>query len=229
MIDQSPIGCLRSDPDNRDLIFEHMVNSPCGFIPLPTEFTLDTENLALSVRNQKRRGTCGAFVGACINGFRKKKIMSPEFIYCQRANAPSSGMYGRDVFKILKHSGCISENEFPYAEYDNVAMVNEKQLVAAAENKINGYYLITTIEGLKRALIELGPCYIGLPLYNYSNRFWDASFGSETSGGHAVTVIGYNATGFIILNSWGIEYGDRGISVLPYSDFNCIWEIWAGI
>lgn len=37
--------------------------------------------------------------------------------------------------------------------------------------------------------------------------------------GHAVAIVGYSADGFIVQNSWGEEWGDRGFALLPYEDF----------
>ncbi len=38
-------------------------------------------------------------------------------------------------------------------------------------------------------------------------------------GGHAFAVIGYNSTGFIIQNSWGMKWGYRGFAILPYDEW----------
>ncbi len=35
-------------------------------------------------------------------------------------------------------------------------------------------------------------------------------------GGHAVTIIGYNDKGFIIKNSWGLDWGMKGYAVISY-------------
>ena len=54
-------------------------------------------------------------------------------------------------------------------------------------------------------------------------NFWD---GQENLGGHAIAIVGYTKDGFIIRNSWGESYGNKGYSLLPYSDFNKFFEIW---
>jgi hypothetical protein len=41
----------------------------------------------------------------------------------------------------------------------------------------------------------------------------------EADGGHAVAIVGYNAQGFIVQNSWGPAWGDEGFALLPYEDF----------
>lgn len=41
-------------------------------------------------------------------------------------------------------------------------------------------------------------------------------------GGHAVTVVGYNKEGFIIKNSWGKAWGEKGYAVVSY-DYHKLW------
>lgn len=52
---------------------------------------------------------------------------------------------------------------------------------------------------------------------------------AELTGGHAMTVVGYNAEGFIVRNSWGAGWNDDGHCVWPYADFGKHWEIWTAI
>jgi hypothetical protein len=43
---------------------------------------------------------------------------------------------------------------------------------------------------------------------------------SDSLGGHAFALVGYNAAGFIVQNSWGTNWGAAGFAVLPY-------ELWS--
>jgi hypothetical protein len=38
-------------------------------------------------------------------------------------------------------------------------------------------------------------------------------------GGHAFALVGYDARGFIVQNSWGESWGARGFAILPYQDW----------
>ena len=50
----------------------------------------------------------------------------------------------------------------------------------------------------------------------------------RAQGGHAVAILGYTATGFIILNSWGESWGKDGFALLPYEDFLLhATDVWA--
>jgi hypothetical protein len=41
----------------------------------------------------------------------------------------------------------------------------------------------------------------------------------HADGGHAVAFVGYTAQGFIVQNSWGESWGERGFALLPYEDY----------
>ena len=79
---------------------------------------------------------------------------------------------------------------------------------------------------LKAAIIANGPCLGSLPVYDPDiQKFW-ARNGSSLQGLHAITIVGWNETGYIIRNSWGIGFGDKGYVTLPYSDAKYFRELW---
>lgn len=91
--------------------------------------------------------------------------------------------------------------------------------------KINKYAMVGSIPVLKQALLTNGPCIAGLPVKNSNNvDFWNG-YGFE--GGHAIAIVGYDKDGFIIRNSWGTSYGNKGYSHILYNDFEKFYEIWS--
>lgn len=222
---------LISPESNQDFIFEHLAHSPgAPNRALPLMLLLETEQ---PVRDQGNRGTCAAHVGAEIIGFTRKhrRPMSAEFIYHHRSNAPASGMHGRDVFNILKKLGDVPESEFPYNN-NNMPTANNYQ--EAQLNRIESYSRVRTLEGLKSALYNVGPCYMLLLAYTGEPEFWrDPSTFDEgneniiTPIAHAVTVIGYNMNSFILKNSWSNTWNQNGHVNFPFSDFGLVLEIWA--
>jgi hypothetical protein len=231
-------NALKSSEDNRDWIFENLVHGPVEYYnDLPDSFTL--EKFDAPCRHQGNRGTCGPFAATKISEINHHKrtndttkwiYLSPEFIYFHRANRPLAGMYGRDVFQVLRKYGTVPEDQYPYAHSDNIVAAPGVELYkTASSHRISNYARVKTIDGLKRAIIEIGPCYIGLPMYNHTEKFWDVAYGHNFDIGHAVSAIGYTPEGFIIKNSWGDNWGNSGRTIFPYSDFNVHWEIWAPI
>jgi len=41
----------------------------------------------------------------------------------------------------------------------------------------------------------------------------------KSPGGHAFALVGYNASGFVVQNSWGRDWGSHGFALLPYEDW----------
>ncbi|SIP85989.1 Peptidase C1A (papain) [Pacmanvirus A23] len=227
-------GALKSPDDPSDWIFEHLAQGPPGTYAkeFPDEF--DLRRHSMPVRNQGTRGTCAAFTAATIKEIQENRetaffeYMSPEFIYYHRQNKPSDGMYGRNVFQILQKVGTVPESMYPYTEDGNLEPPNKKLYEHASQYKIANFAKVTTIDGLKRALLELGPCYLLLPLYSTNEKFWQGD-DKKCSSGHAVTVIGYNTEGFILQNSWGVEWNNGGYVIFPYDEWHSQWECWVAI
>jgi hypothetical protein len=61
------------------------------------------------------------------------------------------------------------------------------------------------------------------------NGIWKIPFqkAPASEGGHAFAIIGYNEHGFLIQNSWGEEWGTRGLAILTYDDWLVNgWDCW---
>lgn len=93
--------------------------------------------------------------------------------------------------------------------------------------KIQEYALVRNVNALKNAIIANGPCVGGLPVYDDTGvpNFWDER-GLMFKGGHAISIVGWNKEGFIIRNSWGRYFGEKGYAVLPYNQFDLFFEVW---
>ncbi len=42
---------------------------------------------------------------------------------------------------------------------------------------------------------------------------------ASPAGGHAFAIVGYDEHGFLVQNSWGTDWGDRGFAILAYDDW----------
>ena len=220
-------GALRSPEDSRDYIFERLAKSPAGYYAtqMPTEY--DLRKFGRPSRDQGYQSTCAAHTGALIKEIQETRDcgfsdrMSPDFIYYHRENRPGAGMYGRNVFQILCRYGSAPDHL-----YQPDVPPTDEVYQAAKKFRISNYARVTTIDGLKQALLELGPCYLQLPMYDTRPEFWRPSGNKPTTSGHAVTVVGYTAAGFIIQNSWGPTWHDDGCIIFPYDDWGAVWECW---
>lgn len=218
--------------DTRDWVSETVLPSKRS-ISAPK--TLDLRDQLQRVRDQGNQGSCAAQTAACMKEYQEKldvginEYMSPQFVYNNRSGYPESGMYGRDVMKILRNVGCCTEKSYPYGTIESKDDIGDEVYEEAQKYVIGSYAQVNTVDGLKVALCTNGPCYVSFPVYNYSKTFWKPEDGDEMEGGHAVTIVGYNKDGFIIRNSWGTTWGDKGYTVYPYDHFGMHWEIWTTV
>ena len=222
----------KSSIDNRDYIYIGSI------LNLPE--ILDYRDNLTKIRDQGAQGTCFAHTAACVKEWQERKnnnfteYFSPQFFYNNRFNKyddnidNDEGMFPRDVMKLLKTVGICSESSYPYGKIESKTEIKSEIYDEAKLNIIHSYAKINTMTKLKNSLYENGPCLISFPVYNYTSNFW---LGDENSfiGGHAVTVVGYNLEGFIIRNSWGKYWGEKGYSIYKYTDWGCHWELWTVI
>lgn len=128
-------------------------------------------------------------------------------IYNAKTNA-GDGMTYKDAFHYLRHHGVNS----------NAGLL-----------KIGSYAMVRNPYALKCALISNGPCFGATPVYGddfiREPEFWREDNG-QYCGGHAISIVGYTPEGFIIRNSWGTIYGQRGYYLLKYEDYKSLMEVW---
>lgn len=231
-------GALRSAPSPDDYIFEQLALGADKTIP---DVYIDLRKYSKPSRHQHKRGTCAAFAAATIREIQEHMIsasanlpmLSPEFIYHHRKNKPAEGMFGRDVLTIMRDIGTVPEQMYPYDDISEPSRYPSHQHYEdAADHKISNFARVMTSKGLMRAIGEVGPCYLVLPLYDTRPHFWrkrarDSSKPSSDPCGHSVAVVGFNDIGFILKNSWGPTWNGDGCILFPYDDWDSHWECWA--
>lgn len=216
-----------SPPDKRDFIYEFIGTYGAE---LPT--TLDMRSELLAVRDQGNNGACVAFTASAIKEVQERRdtgfdeYMSPLFIYEHRENTKTEGMYPRDLMRILTKIGSVPETAMPY---NKPARFTTKLRRSAYNYRIKGYASITTIDALKSSLVKHGPALLGIPVYNYGASLWKKGTSDVFRGGHAVAIVGWNETGFIIRNSWGPTWNGDGHTIFPFTDWGLQWEVWSTI
>ena len=231
------LNIVKSPYDRRDWLIEDFYVS----YELPNTYDLRDE--LMPVRNQGSQGTCAAQSGACMKEWQErqdvglKKYMSPQFIYNQRSywnddvqdgDDPNedNGMYMRDLMRILQKIGVCEEELYPYGKIQKADQIDINIISNASKYKVKHYAQVVTIDGLKRNLIEKGPCVVAFPVYNYGMEMWKQKNNETRKGGHAMTIVGYTEDSFIIRNSWGSSWGDKGYCYYKFNDWGDHWEIW---
>ena len=226
-------GCMPSPPDSRDYTRE----SVClASQPIPETYL----STGMKVLNQGSVGSCVAHACATALGYGEKlggsapHDYSRGFIYGNRRDTDhqGEGMYLRQALKQLNHCGDCEYVDFPYNEaYPKVkARIEadkENLLAKAAPHKITNYFRCYTDEDVKLALLNQGAVVISIPVYNtFAADCPVPSADDVYRGGHAMCVVGWDETGWIIQNSWSATWGKKGCLHLPYEyPVNEFWGI----
>jgi hypothetical protein len=168
---------------------------------IPDSYDLQDE-LTIPI-DQGNRGIC---VSACATDMIKYVHMVAgktykkhvDFYYNHRSNKNIDGMAPRNAFEI-----------------------------AQAYSLVTSYATVKTLQAVKLAIVANGPVLVALPVYGTHSSFWKESIESRSViGYHAVTLVGFENSYFILRNSWGTEWASDGYTFFPYDDFNIILEAW---
>jgi C1A family cysteine protease len=222
------MNIIESPLDHRDWLAGEIFNMKTQY---PTTFSM--MNNLLPVRDQKNIGSCAAHSASCMKEWQESKdillneYLSPQFIYNLRKDKSTSGMYGRDVMNILHTYGICMERDYKYGSEEKIS---NELFAKAIRFKIKQYARVETIKELKIALMINGPCILMVPTYNGGPIMWLPLYkGQKRTGGHAMTIIGWDIQGFIIRNSWGIKWGTKGYGIFPYGHWGKQWEVWTTV
>lgn len=141
------------------------------------------------------------------NGSKSNNGIDYEEIYSSK-EVEAEGMTFKEAFTYLRHHGVSSKK--------GNLMIKE-------------YAMVRSLIQLKYALLMNGPCFGALPVYSDRPDFWNKYQGDKLQGYHAIAIVGYDKEGFVIRNSWGTSFGDKGYTKIPYDEFGKLMEIWTVI
>lgn len=200
------------------------------------------------IKNQGGYGTCvgwsSAYYGRTILNARRenltskedinKKTFSPIFTYLN-ANVDDDyncqgGAFINRALQVMVESGTPL-----FKDYDVMcdSSIPDDMISKAKENKIKDFTRLfgnnetdeVKIESVKRSLANGNPVIIGFKVENSfytAKNVFEPSY-TESTGGHAMCVIGYDdekyGGSFEIVNSWGEQWGNDGFIWVRYKDF----------
>lgn len=129
----------------------------------------------------------------------------------------SAGTQTKLALKVVRKYGCVSEDLLPMS--GKLSKMSGAAFYAlSSQFRILSYHnLGTNLDDWRIWLATRGPILnrvkVDQSWYEASKRkgtltTFDAT--SVRNGGHAVCLVGYNSKGFIIRNSWGTDWGDKG-------------------
>ena len=223
----------RQPVDTRDI--------PLDLPPISTPpSVIDLRAYCSPVDDQGQLGSCtGNAIAGCIEYMdrrynNKQTQVSRMFIYYYERLIEGtvnydSGAYIRDGIKATYTYGAPLESLWPYT----ISKFKTPPTVAAvqdgARRKVTLYQSIANgnVSACQTALAAGFPVVIGFDVYSSFESQTVANTGmmpypntrtEKLLGGHCVLLVGYNNNSqrFIVRNSWGSNWGDRGYFYMPY-------------
>jgi hypothetical protein len=215
------------------------------FDNLPSSMNLQV--YAPTPGNQGQTGTCVAWSSAyharvIAESIRLNRtnlseinanVYAPSFVYNQIRKEPGceKGTFIHEALELLSAKGVPKYKDLPF---DCEKVINNNDLESAATHKIEGYKILFNINDnnkilpVKKSLAEKKPVLIGMMC---ADSFFDAkgvwqptaAEYEKSFSGHAMVTIGYDDAqyggAFLIMNSWGTEWGNQGFMWIRYNDF----------
>ena len=226
-------GWIPDLPDLRDRYYEI---EPSALVTLPSE--IDLREDCSPIENQGDLLTCTPIAITGALEYLEKKTgarfvhLSRLFIYYSArslsTNQPTdTGVAIRDAVKAVAKYGVCSEEAWSYDEKKVDVRPLPSCYEHAAANKVTSYRrLKRKLDDMRTCLAERYPFVAGFTMYT---SFLSPGVertgvipmpGSDdvSQGGHAVLAVGYNDANkqFLVRNSQGKNWGDRGYGFLPY-------------
>ena len=201
------------------------------------EKTVSLKEYFTKVKDQGQIGACTVFAIASIYEYILKKNsqeendLSESFVYYnvrhqEGSELKDTGSSYQDVIMSIGKQGICTEALHPFTR-----LLSEEPSAEAyrdAEKRRITKALNVNIEerDIKSAIQEGYPVAISLKIYNsfransgFVSRPTDEEIESADFGYHAMVVVGYSDESkfFLVRNSWGEHFGDKGYCYIPYS------------
>jgi hypothetical protein len=201
------------------------------------------------ILDQGEESACTGFGLACVVNYlrwrkgglpRKLESVSPRMLYHfarrydEYAGEDYDGSSCRGALKGWYNHGVCLEDDWPFA--DPQAQPRYGYVQRAARNTLGVYFRIDlgSITDLQAAIQATGAVYVSA----FTHAGWQQvpsrtkppaghadlpaiEFDGKPSktDGHAFAMVGFNARGFVVQNSWGTGWGAGGFAVLAYADW----------
>lgn len=166
---------------------------------------------------------------------------SPSFMYNQiKLNNSCQGSYIKYAMDNMLNIGAVPFQEFKYDDQSCSRIPSSTLMNRAEEFKIKGFQRLTDedrgksyeILAMKQNLAKGSPCIIGMMVGGsfmqnmLGKAFWNptsSDYNKSGFGGHAMCVVAYDdyyeGGSFLLMNSWGTDWGEGGFAWIRYSDF----------
>ena len=212
-------------PDERDLIYRARPSLLDEEMKYPED---------LMILDQESEGACTGFGLAAVinrlNQLRNKKIkVSSRMLYEMARKHDEwpgeeySGSSCRGAIKGLLNMGVCRDTLWKY----ETGIPGELTVAAAKDARsttLGAYYRLSRrISDFHAAINEAGAIFCSAHVHSgwsmEACRNGKIPHHKEKIGGHAFAIVGYNREGFWVQNSWGESWGENGVALWLYEDW----------
>jgi C1A family cysteine protease len=196
--------------------------------------SIDLRNKMPQIFDQGNLGSCTANALCGIIGYKIPKFMGSRlFLYYNERKlenniSDDTGATLEDGIKCLFYYGICPESEWPYIiSKFAVKPPNTCYSSALKHRAVQVKHIYNDLASMKASLANGNPFVVGIAVYqSFESRYVEKTgivpmpkkLNEQFLGGHAVMCVGYNDAKkvWIMRNSWGNSWGDRGYFYLPY-------------
>ncbi len=165
---------------------------------------------------------------------------SPSFLYNQIGLDGCEGSYIERAMEYMTKQGSLPYKDFPYSDQDCSNQPGPDLKQQASQFKMRGFNRLSMgdrtdvidLNAIRQNLSQGAPVAIGMmvgPSFMQDmmgKDLWQPAPGDQSMqgfGGHAMCVCGYDdkkyGGAFLLMNSWGPEWGNNGFAWVRYGDF----------
>ena len=228
-----------SQKTDDDWTFEHAEEADLVAAAPPIPASKDLRRAWWTIADQGSTGSCVGWATADsvlrwhfvkADRLTRNELLSPRFVWMasketdQFLTRPTTfieaeGTSLKSALDIARKYGVVRDALVPFASGKLYSRDAKTFYAIAAQRKISAYFnLGTNLSTWRTWLATKGPILTRLDV----DDGWDEATGNkgnlddyrpETArGGHAVAVVGYRSGRFIVRNSWGTGWGDKGFA-----------------
>lgn len=229
-------GAIPSPKDSRDYQLVDLIPSAASPAALPNEYVNPLAE-DIEILDQGSSSTCVACSLSYLRYLMEygqsnnRKYFSPSYIYGnrERFGYMGEGMYPRDALSQLKKCGVCFYEDFPgfYDVGTSVVTYNQKKSELdpkAYPFRVSSYYKVNGVTEIKNAIYKLGGVTGNFPVYEclyYPEDGGIVNYNEDKPGQimgyHEMTIVGWKEDCWVVLNSWGKQYGDNGFCYVPFN------------
>ncbi|MBS1666216.1 MAG: hypothetical protein JST58_02460 [Bacteroidetes bacterium] len=165
---------------------------------------------------------------------------SPSFLYNQVGVEGCEGALVENAMEFMTRKGSVPYDQFAYTDQDCTKQPDRQLLDEAQQYRMRGANRLTVGDrtdridqrAIKENLSQGAPVVIGMMVGGsymqpmMGQDVWNPTqddYSMQGFGGHAQCVVGYDdkkyGGAFLIMNSWGSQWGNNGFAWVRYQDF----------